>query len=54
MVRLSFLNAVKMIKDRLLQLTQLLVSLFLIMGALGIGVTIQRFTDTSVQAVLSA
>lgn len=47
-MHLSFLYAAQMIKDRLLQLTQLLVSLFLIMGALGIGVTIQRFTDTAV------
>ncbi|MCA0936004.1 CidA/LrgA family protein [Vibrio alginolyticus] len=37
-----------MIKDRLLQLIQLLISLSLIMGALGIGVTIQKFTDVSV------
>ncbi|WP_182007975.1 CidA/LrgA family protein [Vibrio sp. B1FLJ16] len=37
-----------MIKDRLLHLIQLLISLSLIMGALGIGVTIQKFTDISV------
>ncbi len=37
-----------MIKVRLLQLLQLLISLFLIMGALGIGVTIQKFTGVSV------
>ncbi|MGP8304800.1 CidA/LrgA family protein [Vibrio sp. YIC-376] len=37
-----------MIKDRFLQLVQLLISLFLIMGSLGIGVTIQKFTDASV------
>lgn len=47
-MHLSFLYAFKMIKDRLLQLTQLLISLSLIMGALGIGVTIQKFTDVSV------
>jgi holin-like protein len=47
-VRLPFLYAVKMIKDRFLQLVQLLISLFLIMGSLGIGVTIQKFTDVSV------
>ncbi|CAM2999466.1 CidA/LrgA family protein [Vibrio mytili] len=37
-----------MIKDRFLQLIQLLISLFLIMGALGIGLTIQKFTNVSV------
>ncbi|MDW2312976.1 CidA/LrgA family protein [Vibrio sp. 1075] len=37
-----------MIKDRFLQLIQLLISLFLIMGALGIGITIQKFTGVSV------
>ncbi|MGY0615830.1 CidA/LrgA family protein [Vibrio sp. FJH11] len=37
-----------MIKDRFLQLVQLLISLFLIMGSLGIGVTIQKFTDVAV------
>jgi len=47
-VHLSFLYAIKMIKDRFLQLVQLLISLFLIMGSLGIGVTIQKFTDASV------
>lgn len=47
-MHLSFLYAFKMIKDRLLQLIQLLISLSLIMGALGIGVTIQKFTDVSV------
>lgn len=47
-MHLSFLYAFKMIKDRLLQLIQLLISLSLIMGALGIGVTIQKFTDISV------
>lgn len=45
---MPFLYAVKMIKDRFLQLVQLLISLFLIMGSLGIGVTIQKFTDVSV------
>lgn len=35
-------------KGRLLQLLQLLISLFLIMGSLGIGVTIQKFTGVSV------
>lgn len=47
-MHLSFLYAFKMIKDRLLHLIQLLISLSLIMGALGIGVTIQKFTDVSV------
>lgn len=47
-MHLSFLYAIKMIKDRFLQLVQLLISLFLIMGSLGIGVTIQKFTDASV------
>ncbi len=37
-----------MIKARFLQLLQLLISLFLIMGALGIGLTIQTFTAVSV------
>ncbi|EDP60177.1 CidA/LrgA family protein [Vibrio sp. AND4] len=37
-----------MIKERLLQLVHLLVSLVLIMGALGIGNTIQNFTGISV------
>ncbi|PFG56039.1 holin-like protein [Vibrio sp. ES.051] len=39
-----------MIKDRFLQLIQLLISFFLIMGALGIGITIQKFTGVSVPA----
>ncbi|CAE6899073.1 hypothetical protein ACOMICROBIO_EPCKBFOG_01286 [Vibrio sp. B1FLJ16] len=47
-MHLTFLYAFKMIKDRLLHLIQLLISLSLIMGALGIGVTIQKFTDISV------
>ncbi|WP_045452685.1 CidA/LrgA family protein [Vibrio campbellii] len=37
-----------MIKDRLLQLVHLLISLALIMGALGIGNTIQNLTGVSV------
>ncbi|GAK15130.1 antiholin-like protein LrgA [Vibrio sp. JCM 19053] len=37
-----------MIKERFLQLIQLLISIFLIMGALGIGITIQKFTGVSV------
>lgn len=45
---MSFQYAIKMIKDQFLQLVQLLISLFLIMGSLGIGVTIQKFTDVSV------
>ncbi len=45
---MSFLFTFKMIKDRFLQLIQLLISLLLIMGALGIGVTIQKFTGVSV------
>ncbi len=47
-MHLSFLYAFKMIKDRLLQLIQLLISLSLIMGALGIGVSIQKITNTAV------
>lgn len=47
-MHLSFQYAIKMIKDRFLQLVQLLISLFLIMGSLGIGVTIQKFTDVAV------
>lgn len=45
---LVVLYAVKMIKNRLLQLIHLLISFALIMGALGIGNTIQTFTGISV------